>query len=104
MSKQQIDALVFNQDDIVTLLAEIGYNSDNLTRDKDSTRILIDMGCNFVDEVLDYCKMMRIQTLKPEHIDAAVRMKFGKVNEKDDKKDKEIDRIKSKGIELQKID
>ena len=47
---------------------------------------------------------MRIQTLKPEHIDAAVRMKFGKVNEKDDKKDKEIDRIKSKGIELQKID
>lgn len=62
------------------------------------------MGCNFVDEILDYCQMMKVQVLKQEHIDAAIKMKFGKVNEKREQKDKEIDRYKNKGIEIQKID
>lgn len=62
------------------------------------------MGNNFVDEIIDYCKMMRIQTLKPEHIEMAVKMKYGRMNDHKDTKHKDIDRIKARGIELQKID
>ena len=49
MSTAELNSLPFNDDDITSLLGELGYPSDTITRDKDSVRVLIDLGCNFVD-------------------------------------------------------
>lgn len=60
---------------------DIGYPSDltssaNSISFPDSKDLLVDIGNNFVAEILDCCKMMNCK-LTPAHVKKAIRLKFG---------------------------
>lgn len=74
---EQSDDLAFNLNDISYLASEIGYPPDTINF-HEPRNILIDMGNNFVAEVIDLAKMLAMGgKLTSQHFKKALRLKFG---------------------------
>lgn len=72
------DELAFNKLDLTNLATEIGYPSETISF-MDSKDLLVELGNNFIEEVLDCVKQLNITGGRPNlnHVKKALRLRFG---------------------------
>jgi len=95
------DELAFNKLDLNNLSAEIGYPAESISF-LDSKDLLVELGNNFIAEVLDCAKQLNTGgKLNLGHVKKALRLRFGvEVNGPAE----DFNTIKIRNMESDKID